>query len=108
MVKKKFGSKTILGPKSFESKEIWSLKKFWFKKRWLKTELSFKKIAQIFLIKTNFGQILGPKMLGPKNESERIWKKKSEKNYLVQKNWMRKKIESKGFLGPTHLSLKFG
>ena len=35
-------------------------------KIWLKTELSFKNIAQRFLIKTNVGTILGAEIFGSK------------------------------------------
>ena len=44
-----------VGPKKFLVQRNFEIKEFW-----LKTELSFRKIAQRFLIKTNLGKILGP------------------------------------------------
>ena len=56
----------VFDPKNAGSKTFWvqrnsELKEISVQKIWLKTELSFKKFAQRFLIKTNFGKILGPK-----------------------------------------------
>ena len=52
---KKFLVQNDVGPKKFMVQ-----RNFEFKEIWLKTELSFRKIAQRFLIKTNLGKILGP------------------------------------------------
>ena len=53
-----------LGQKCFGSKEIWSLKKFGFKKFDSKRNYHFENLLKDFLIKTNFGKILGPERFG--------------------------------------------
>ena len=54
-------------------------------------ELSFRKIAQTFLNKTNFGKILDPERFGPR----KIW---------VQTNWVQKMSPYE--FGVTKLGLK--
>ena len=53
-------SKTFLVQNDVGPKKFLVQRNFEFKEIWLKTELSFRKIAQRFLIKTNLGKILGP------------------------------------------------
>ena len=50
---------------------------------------------------------LGPKKLGPKNESKRIWSKKKgmKKLFGQKKKLYQKKCESKRFLGPTNVKI---
>ena len=60
-VKNVFGPKNVkfkkkFGPKRCWVKKVFGPKKFEFKEIWLKTELSFRKIAQRFLIRTNIGK----------------------------------------------------
>ena len=52
--------KKILFQNDVRPKKFLVQRNFEFKEFWLKTELSFRKIAQRFLIKTNLGKILGP------------------------------------------------
>ena len=63
-------------------------------------------------MKTNFGKILGPERSWfPKLSHNEFgcWSKKiGLKKLFGPKNWMRKKFESKRFLGPTDLSLQIG
>ena len=64
-------------------------KEIWVQNIWLKTELTFKKFAQRFLIKTNFDNILSPKRFGSKevglkNESKQIWSKEKRPEKTIR------------------------